>query len=99
MRWLRMIGKYSYGIYVFHVPLFGATSIFVVSRVEDAWGYSFWIGLTLAVALAAVTFGVSAASYELFERPILKLKRHFEPSYISKEEARSPQANAAASST
>ena len=96
--WLRVIGKYSYGIYIFHVPLFGAMSLFVAWRVEYWLGDSVWVGLALVAALAGVTFGIAAASYELFERPILKLKRHFEPAYVANE-THPPQGNAAASST
>ena len=80
MRGLDRIGRYSYGIYVYHVPLFGASMAFVYPRVSEG-GSPTLVGIAMIVALAAVTFGVAALSYEFFEKPLLNLKRYFEPEY------------------
>ena len=60
------VGRISYGIYLWHYPVFKATSFLQAN----------WPG-KLCVALAA-TMIVSSVSYYLLERPILKLKRQFE---------------------
>jgi hypothetical protein len=38
------------------------------------------------VVLGLITFGISAASYELFEAPILSCKRYFGPRFASSSE-------------
>ncbi|HEX4125887.1 MAG TPA: acyltransferase [Tepidisphaeraceae bacterium] len=75
MRWLRFFGKYSYGLYVFH---------YLFEPWLDRW---FWllpawpvasIVLHMILALAA-TLAVALASWHLYEKQFLKLKRWFEP--------------------
>ena len=77
---LRYLGKISYGIYVYHnlvpVPLIAVLSYLGVTyRVP---------GLKNFVFSAIVTLIVAALSWELFERPINRLKRHFE--YVPERE-------------
>jgi peptidoglycan/LPS O-acetylase OafA/YrhL len=78
-RWLVTLGKYSYGLYVFH-------GIVAYSVHEHAWEHR-WTEMFGSHALAAVlvtlagfglSFSIAFASFELFERPVLKLKRFFE---------------------
>jgi peptidoglycan/LPS O-acetylase OafA/YrhL len=78
-RVLAPIGKYSYGIYVFHVPIIGAAAIFLIPRLgavhtvaEGAISQCAYI-----FVLGIITFIVSALSYELFEKKILTFKRYF----------------------
>jgi peptidoglycan/LPS O-acetylase OafA/YrhL len=79
-RWLAPIGLYSYGIYVFHVPINGAASIFVYPRIfRGGANGDAVMECAYIVVLALVTFIVSALSYEFFEKKILRLKRHFGP--------------------
>jgi peptidoglycan/LPS O-acetylase OafA/YrhL len=84
-RLLAPIGTYSYGIYVFHVPIIGAASFFVYPRMFRGIGAQgdALLECTYMAAIAAVTFIVSALSYEAFEKKILRFKRHFEPKYAS----------------
>jgi peptidoglycan/LPS O-acetylase OafA/YrhL len=60
------IGKLSYGLYLWHYPVY---------RTMRSQGFDpmaiFWLGTLL-------TFCVAAASYYFVERPILALKRRFE---------------------
>jgi peptidoglycan/LPS O-acetylase OafA/YrhL len=79
-RWLELrplvyIGTISYGMYVWHMA---------IPQIMDALaarGITFWVrvpdvyGPTRFVILAALTIGVSALSWHLFERPINDLKR------------------------
>jgi peptidoglycan/LPS O-acetylase OafA/YrhL len=57
------VGRISYGLYLWHYPIFKASSL-----LRLAWP------LQLLMA-AIVTFAVTSLSYYLVERPALKLKR------------------------
>ena len=69
-----VLGKYSYGIYVWHV-LFSPVS-YVAADLRVQFGFygatilSFLFGSGIALALAFV-------SYHLIERPFLRLKSRF----------------------
>jgi peptidoglycan/LPS O-acetylase OafA/YrhL len=69
------IGRISYGLYLWHLPVF----LVLTPRQTDftVWntGLSFWP--LLAVRVTA-TFAVATASFVLVERPCLRLKRRFE---------------------
>jgi len=78
-RTLGLIGTYSYGIYVFHVPLLGAANIYLAPWIFPDDEPGIWMGLAFIILFAAVTFIVSALSYNLFERRILAYKRFFGP--------------------
>ena len=79
---LAPIGKYSYGIYVFHIPILVLANIYLFpqlrarSAAEGALTECAYI-----VVLAAASFSIAAISYELFEKKILRFKRYFEPKY------------------
>jgi peptidoglycan/LPS O-acetylase OafA/YrhL len=75
MRWLRWLGKISYGIYVYHIllnPLF----VWIVFRAFPGLGHD---GHFLAIAgVAAVgTLAMACLSFYGFEAPILRLKSAF----------------------
>jgi peptidoglycan/LPS O-acetylase OafA/YrhL len=59
------LGKISYGLYVFHV-----LALRLVRRMNPEWPVVFAGGLVLTVA-------IGVASYELYEKPFLRLKRRF----------------------
>jgi peptidoglycan/LPS O-acetylase OafA/YrhL len=59
------IGKISYGIYLWHYPVFRA-----VGHLQMDWSLKLLIGI-------AVTFSLSGASYYLIEKPALRLKSRF----------------------
>jgi len=84
-RVLAPIGKYSYGIYVYHVPILGAAAIFLLPRLSSRVYSSYaQVAITMCayiVVLAAVCFLFAALSYELFEKRILGYKRYFGPKY------------------
>ena len=78
IRALRAIGKYSYGIYIFHLPLMYLAR-FLMERMgvfkldADNWG-------AVAVLIpihAGASFGLAFLSFHLFEKHFLKLKRYF----------------------
>ncbi len=77
LRPLRVLGRYSYGFYIFHM-LYGSAWIrflvYISGRV-----HSLAAGGVIALSTnLATTFLVSMLSYQLFERRFLTLKRHFE---------------------
>jgi len=78
---LRLIGRYSYGMYIFHLPLhvfvFGPLLHRLVAQVTPA------ISLAYSTAMIVITFGIAALSYECFERRFLRLKRFLVPDSIT----------------
>lgn len=63
---LRYIGQISYGIYVYHITVFGALTI--------AWPWIYHNTWWLLPVKVAATFAVAIPSYHLFEKPINDLK-------------------------
>ena len=78
LRWLRWLGGISYGVYVFHMLLLnvfaGAEGILV--------GHKGLMLRNLVLLLLAASGSLLAAllSWNLFEKPVLRLKRYFIPS-------------------
>jgi peptidoglycan/LPS O-acetylase OafA/YrhL len=74
---LRLVGRYSYGMYIFHLPLhvfFGMPLLHrLAPRVTPLMALGYVLIMTLAIFLLA------ALSFELFERRFLRLKHRFEP--------------------
>jgi peptidoglycan/LPS O-acetylase OafA/YrhL len=64
------IGKISYGLYLWHLP------VFLTLKLQ---GYG-WLQVTLLGTL--LTFAIASLSYFLIERPCLKLKQRFVATYI-----------------
>jgi peptidoglycan/LPS O-acetylase OafA/YrhL len=68
---LRRFGKYSYAIYVLHVPILAVTFHLYAKAHTPLWGCAlFFVGIALSY-LAGWT------SWHLFESKILRLKRYF----------------------
>jgi peptidoglycan/LPS O-acetylase OafA/YrhL len=65
------IGKRSYGVYLWHWPIFRAVSTITYHGAAEQVG--------LIVAEFAITFVVVALSYKFLERPALRLKERFRP--------------------
>lgn len=65
---LRYLGRISYGLYVFHGPIFW---IIALQRIGHRL-------LSAGVVGAGLTFLCAAASYKYFETPFLRLKERFE---------------------
>ena len=85
--WLRAFGKYSYCLYLIHLPVMRALREWVF----DPGDYPIlapWVGQALFyVAATAPAFGIAWLSWRLFEAPILSLKGRFA------SEPHAPQAN------
>jgi len=77
---LRFFGKYSYGLYVYHIfvgYLIGSMGVSPKSLSTQFHSYAIG-GIAYIVLNLGASIGVAVASWYLFENPILKLKRHFE---------------------
>lgn len=70
---LRSVGKYSYGMYVLHVPIAFAISYAPFHR----FGAAAPVLYTLVIVL--VTYFAAALSFHLYEKHFLKLKDRFVP--------------------
>lgn len=75
-RWLRQVGRYSFAMYVFHLPIltaFGDPLHKMLAFTGPA--------LPLCYALVAIllSFLAGLASYHLLEKHFLRLKPHFSP--------------------
>ena len=77
-QFLTDFGKYSYGIYVYHVPILGVLVFALHKGSLGSESGELWFGVLCVALLFAVSFFVAKISYEYFERRFLELKRYFE---------------------
>jgi peptidoglycan/LPS O-acetylase OafA/YrhL len=81
-RVLSEFGKYSYGIYVYHVPVLAAGDLAIRPHLPPALVSNIWFNLLYVALLFGVSFLIAMLSYEHFERHFLAMKRYFEPSRV-----------------
>jgi peptidoglycan/LPS O-acetylase OafA/YrhL len=72
MSWLRRVGTYSYGMYVFHAPLHLFVGLPILAQIAPSPGTS--TGLVYAAIATLATFGAGAVSYHVYERRFLAWK-------------------------
>ena len=76
--WLRAFGKYSYCLYLIHLPVMRTIREYVFDPADYAM-LAPWVGQALFYVIAtAPAVGLSWLSWQVFEAPILSLKKHFE---------------------
>lgn len=77
-RFLRFYGRYSYALYVIHVPAMSAVAHFGIIPVNLSLGGSDFVGeiLYIIVVTSIVTL-LAWLSWHVLEKHFLKLKRHF----------------------
>lgn len=75
---LRMCGRYSYGLYLLHMPLlYAIVALFTHTKSYDQ-EHPTWPAATLVVTLSAAAAAILAViSFHFYERPMLSLKRYF----------------------
>jgi len=75
--WLRAFGKYSYCLYLIHLPVMRAVREYVFNP-EETLAIAPWIGQVLFYGAAtAPAFALAWLSWRWFEAPILRLKARF----------------------
>ena len=75
---LRSIGKYSYAMYIFHVPIVAQLRrAFDLSRTLNPLAFGTLLAGEIAAA-AALSCGAGFISWRLFENRFLQLKSRFE---------------------
>jgi peptidoglycan/LPS O-acetylase OafA/YrhL len=95
-RVLNYIGRISYGLYLYHFPYSqyfrGKVDSLLYGLTQDHHRLSAWVhdhALNYWIHIAII-IGISALSFELIERPLLRLKDHFR--YNASEPAFAPLA-------
>lgn len=72
---MNYLGNISYGIYVIH-PVLLTILTYLMRDVTLDW--PLWMQyVVLYVAMTGLTIGIAALSYELYEKPFLRLKKKF----------------------
>lgn len=74
---LRFLGKYSYGIYVFHQMVFGMVAALFAKFLQHHIPSKSLYHVVLMTAVLLVTIPLALLSYHFYEAPILRLKRYF----------------------
>jgi peptidoglycan/LPS O-acetylase OafA/YrhL len=74
---LRMFGKYSYGIYVYHLIIFLVLA--GIFHTYSWYGQSFVPSMLACFAFIGVSLGVAALSFHFIETPFLSMKKYFQP--------------------
>ncbi len=77
MSFLRFLGKYSYGIYIYHQLMAGLFTLLAGTILKDHIHSKAAYHVSLMLIVAGLTILLAMASYNFFERPFLKLKRFF----------------------
>ena len=75
--WLRFLGRYSYGIYVFHIPVDACVVGLLMPAVRMHVGSKAALHLVQLVFVVGLTIPLAMASYKYYEAPFLRLKRYF----------------------
>jgi peptidoglycan/LPS O-acetylase OafA/YrhL len=80
-RVLTAFGKYSYGLYVYHgllLAVFHNKLMPIAAKLAPAGVKNFGTAINYMILASAASFAIAFASYHLFEKHLLKLKRFFE---------------------
>ncbi|HEX2962247.1 MAG TPA: acyltransferase [Ignavibacteriales bacterium] len=75
------VGSISYGVYLWHDPVF---------EVMRYWGYS---KLSILFSGSIITLGIASVSYYLMEKPLLRLKKSFQVKTTEFTYQKSPVSN------
>lgn len=78
VKWLRTLGKYSYGLYVLHLILLSYFEQPMRDLLRAMHVPKFAAILLVGVTVFAVSFSAAFLSYQLYERHFLRLKRFFD---------------------
>ncbi len=76
--WLQTLGKYSYGLYLFHGPLAHISMHALPTTRWWPWFQFQSVYLAFMIVLMAFSFAVAYASWHILEKRFLALKGRFE---------------------
>ncbi len=77
-KYLCWMGKYSYGLYVYHFPIYCISRVYLLPELTKMLPMPvFFVKLVNAVLVTIATIVISYYSYHLLEKHFLKLKRYF----------------------
>ena len=77
LRPLRSVGRYSYGMYIFHMFIIVGAGGSILARLRPV--FPIWYPAVYALVIAVLSYCVAFVSYHGFEKHFLKLKRRFTP--------------------
>ncbi len=77
--WLRSFGKYSYGLYVYHVPVYLIVTQVLASELRIDFPLPVAQAGLYVLFLISLCYGLAWLSFRLLEGRLLLLKRHFAP--------------------
>ncbi len=80
-RWLRFLGRYSYGIYVFHLPIYDVASRMVAPRLGLQFPLPLGPACLFILIINALSVAAAVFSFEFFESQFLRLKSKFAPRF------------------
>jgi peptidoglycan/LPS O-acetylase OafA/YrhL len=81
LSWLRSFGKYSYGLYVFHLPIYFLFAHLTKEYTALKFPMPALSGFAYLALIISVSYGVAWLSFNCFEQRFLRLKRFFEPEF------------------
>jgi peptidoglycan/LPS O-acetylase OafA/YrhL len=84
LRPLQIFGKYSYGIYVYHLFIFFLIRKYFVEPFHLSDHLEFSVRVLVLAFEIVFSLLIAKLSYDLFEVRFLRLKRHFEPTGVVK---------------
>jgi peptidoglycan/LPS O-acetylase OafA/YrhL len=86
--WLRMFGKYSYGVYVVHPPLIVALTPFAewTRTLPTLGGWALPTAVVYFMGMTSLSLIIAMASYHGYERHFLRLKDRLAPSRAPRRE-------------
>jgi peptidoglycan/LPS O-acetylase OafA/YrhL len=79
---LRFLGKYSYGIYVFHFAIYWMWKDSIYAIVAHTVHYHLAAQFLTSMSCLLLTTGTALISFHLLEQPFLRLKKYFLPAKV-----------------